>query len=132
MTYLQGLAQDGRFVVLRGEERVVIAARPRVLARDRPDRSPALGYDQPVGLVEARVTGENRIEVVSRGVTALRLHLAEGLVDFAKDLVVTWNGRTVFQGPPPRSAAWLISEAVRSGPGAPVWRGSLDLAAPAR
>ena len=127
--FLDGLQADGRFVLLRGAERVETKARPRVLPQDVPRRPGSLGYDRPVGIVRAEVVAPNRIEIASRGVTALRLHLAAPLVDFSKDLVVTWNGRTVFEGSPPESGAYLLAQAIRSGPGAPTWRGSLDLGA---
>ncbi|MHC5010045.1 MAG: carboxylesterase family protein [Planctomycetota bacterium] len=128
--YLEGLEEDGTFTVRRGDEELVIETRPRVLERDRPSRPGALGYDRPVGRVHAQALEGNRIDLQSTGVRAIRLHLAEPLVDFGRELVVRWNGKTVFAGPPPQDASYLLAQAARNGPGAPVYRGSLEIRAP--
>lgn len=131
--YLESLeGKDGVFTVRREGARVEIRARPRVLAEDRPARPAELGYDRPVGLLEVEAKDGNRIEVRTRSVRSLRLFLAEPLVDFSKELVVVVNGTERFRGKPPQDAALTLAEAVRGGPGAPVFRGAITLEVPPR
>jgi membrane-associated protease RseP (regulator of RpoE activity) len=124
--YLAGLEEvDGEFTVQRESETVTIKTRPRVLASDGPD--PALGYGKPSGRVVAEVKEGNRIEVKTRGVGALRLHLARPLVDLEKEVVVVLNGKEVFKGVPKPDAAYLLDQTLRRLPGDPLYEANLTL-----
>lgn len=124
--YLDGLeGKDGEFTVKRGEETLTLKTKPRVLASDAPPAD--LGYGKPSGRVLATVTGPNRIEVKTRGVSSLRLHLARPLVDPAQDLVVRLNGKEVFRGKVKPEAAYLLAQALSSLPGDPLFEAQLTL-----
>ncbi|MFV1959665.1 MAG: PDZ domain-containing protein, partial [Planctomycetota bacterium] len=128
--YLQGLDdEDGLFTVRRGEETLEIETRPKVLDQDRVElkRPKELGYDVSPGLVVARNRGGNVLEIQTRGVGTLRLHLAEPMIDFSKELVVRVNGKERFRGTPPQDAAVMLAEAVLNVPGGPLYRGTLDV-----
>jgi hypothetical protein len=127
-TALASLAdRDGVFTVLRGEEEKTLSCRPRVAQASGVERSAALGYGLPSGLVEARVTAPNRIEVKTRHVGALKLHLASGLVDLKAPVTVVLNGAVVYQETPVGSVGYVLSEALRGGPGAPAWQAGILL-----
>jgi hypothetical protein len=124
--YLAGLgAGEGEFLVKRREQTLTLRAGLRVLAADLPD--PALGYGKPSGRVIAEVKDGNRIEVRTRGVSSLRLHLARPLVDPTTELVVVWNGKEAWRGVPKVDAAYLLDQALRGLPGDPLYEAQLTL-----
>lgn len=126
--FLEGLGEeDGAFTVMRGEERLTIETRPRVLAQDTP-RPPELGYDRPVGHVEARALGGGRYEITSKGVSRLRLHLVREQATPGEPVVVVWNGRTVHDATPAIDPSYALAEAATRGAGAPLAWAYLDLA----
>ena len=86
-----------------------------------------MGDGKPSGRAIAEVKDGNRIEVKTRGISALRLHLARPLVDPTKDLVVTLNGKEAFRGVPKADAAYLLDQALRSLPGDPLYEANLTL-----
>ena len=63
----------------------------------------------------------------TRGVSALRLHLARPLVDPTKELVVVLNGKEAFKGVPKPDAAYLLDQALRSLPGDPIYEANVTL-----
>lgn len=124
--YLDTLAnQDGTFTVKRGEETKVLITRPRLLAQDAPPAE--LGYGRPSGRVKAAWTAKNRVELSTRGVAAVRLHLARPLVDLDQDLTVLLNGKTAFQGRVKADAAYMLDAALRRLPGDPLYEAALTL-----
>ena len=127
--YLDKLGEsEGEFAVKRGEESLTLKLKPRVLASDVQGPPPAeLGYGKPSGRVIAEVKDGNRIEVKTRGVSALRLHLARPLVDPTKELVVVLNGKEAYKGVPKGDAAYLLDQALRGLPGDPLYEANLTL-----
>jgi hypothetical protein len=128
--YLNEIAEgedDGVFLVKRAEKEVEVRARPEILAKDRPARPSALGYDVPRGVIVAEIQDGNVIDVRTHGVLRFRLHLSPDLVDFTKPLTVRINGEDtpLYEGPAPTSASYVLAEAVQQGPGAPLTLGFL-------
>ncbi len=128
LNVLSGGTTDGTFVVRRGDEEVEVHARPRVLDMDRAPQPAELGYGVEPGIVHAKLAGPGTIEVGTRGVSRLRLHLAPELVDLSKELVVTVNGAERYRGVPVLDVATLLGEACERGPGAPRYAAVLDFA----
>ena len=108
--------RDGTFVLERDGERVEVRARPRVMEADRVPPSPqGPGVGEPAGLVVARLAAANRIEVTTRGVKRLRLHLGPEQVDLASPLTVVVDGTVRFEGRLDGNVAYVLSEAWRDG-----------------
>jgi poly(3-hydroxybutyrate) depolymerase len=124
--YLDSLGTtDGAFTVKRGEQTLTLTTRPRILKQDEP--SPSLGYGLPSGRIVAEVKAPDRIEVRTRGVRRLRLHLARPLVDTSRPLTVMLNGKQAFQGQPAPEVGHLLGEALRALPGDPVFEAQITL-----
>jgi membrane-associated protease RseP (regulator of RpoE activity) len=124
--YLEGLqGGEAEFTVKRGEQTLTLKTKPRVIDSDKPP--PELGYGKPSGRVRAEVTAPNRIEVKTRGVSALRLHLARPLVDPGKEVVVLLNGKEAFKGVPSSDAPYLLDQALRGLPGDPLFEAHVTL-----
>lgn len=121
--------EDGRFGVRRGDEELEIETRPKVLAADLagPERPAALGFDVAPGVVRARLESGNVVEIHARGVSKVRLHLAESMVDLDEALVVRVNGKEAFRGTVARDAAYLLTQAVEQVAGSPRYAAYLDL-----
>jgi acetyl esterase/lipase len=118
--YVAGLGDtEGVFTVRRGEEEVVLRARPRALDADRPPRPKELGYDVPSAHVAAEVVAPGRVRLRTRGVAALRLHLPREVWTPGVELVVECNGREAWRGVPAMDLAAMLAAAVRDGPGSP-------------
>jgi len=124
--FLAGLGEtDGEFGIQRGDKAVTLKTRPRLLKQDDP--SPELGYGKPSGRVVAEVKTPARIEVRTRGVAKLRLHLARPLVDPSHEVVVMLNGKEAFKGVPAADAGYLLGQALRTLPGDPVFEAQVTL-----
>ncbi len=117
--------RDGTFTLLRGEDEVEVKTRPRPV-KSSLERPADRGYGAPSGRVEAKVEG-NEITLRTRHVKRLKLHIADGLVDLAKPVRVVVNGTLRHEGLVKSDVGYLLTEAVRGGPGAPVFEGSLTL-----
>ncbi len=120
--------RDGRFVLMRGEERVEVSARPTVVASDLEVPTPTgPGIGAPAGVAEAKIVSPQRIEVRCRGVRRLRLHLDPAQIALDAPLTVVVNGEIRFEGVPRRGAAYVLNEAWRDG-GVPRYHAHLVLA----
>jgi hypothetical protein len=115
----------GVFTVRRGEAEVELTARPRSVA---PERPPGLGYGAPSASIDARVAQGGEIHVRTRHVARFKLHLAPPLVDLARPIRVVVNGKERFEGKVAGSVGHLLNEAVRAGPGAPLYHAVLVIA----
>ncbi len=111
----------GTFTIKRGDEELFVDCLPRPAPRSKE-----LGYGLPSGRIEARVEA-NTIHVTTRHVAAFRLHLADGLVDLAKPVKVMVNGTVKHDGVVKSTTGYVLQEAVRGGPGAPLYRASIVL-----
>jgi len=119
--------REGVFTVKRGDEELEIQCQPRVAKNTDAKRPKALGYGLPSGRIEASVAAGNRIDVKTRHVGLLKLHLAPGLVDLTKPVTVFVNGKQRFVARPTGNVAYVLGEAVRGGPGAPAWQAAILL-----
>ena len=124
--YLPTLAEkDGSFRIQRGEETLTLSMRPRA---PKPEPlPPELGYGKPSGRIQAEVKGPNRIEVRTRGVARLRLHLARPLVDTQQEVTVVVNGVEAWKGRVTPEPTYVLAEALRSLPGDPLFEGQVTL-----
>ena len=120
-------ADEGVFHVQRGDETLEIRCRPRVAGAGNVPRPKELGYDVPSGRVEARVGEDGRIDLTTRHVARLALHLADGLVDLSKPLHVYVNGVLRFEGLAAGDTGYVLQQAVRQLPGSPVYRAKVIL-----
>ena len=118
---------QGTFRVQRGDKELELRCQPRALPSAGIPRPPALGYDRPSGRIEAQVLDGNVIDVKTYQIKVAKLHLASGLVDLEKPVIVKLNGKTVHEQVPQGNVGYLLSEAIRAGPGAPVWQASILL-----
>lgn len=126
--YLAGLEdEDGTFTVKRGDDEVVLTARPKSLEKDRQAQPEGRGYGVVPGIVSARVMDGNVLALETRGVAKVRVYLVEGLVDFDRELAIAVNGRKRFKGLPPQDPAVVLAEAARTIPGSPIVRGYVDI-----
>jgi len=119
--------RDVTFRVLRGGTQVELVARPRRLQAGTRPTAEERGYAARPGTVTAEVRPGNRIEIVTDGVGALRLHLLPALLDLEQELIVVVNGKEAWRGPVPLDLDHFLAEAWRNGPGAPAVVGCLDL-----
>jgi len=117
----------GVFRVQRGEDEVDLTCLPRAAGMGKVKRPADRGYGLPSGRIEARVMKGNRIDVTTWHVGRFRLHLADGLVDLTAPLHVYVNGALKFEGLARGTTGYVLDEAVRGGPGAPLFRASLLL-----
>lgn len=105
--------------VLREGKAIEIVIEGRVPAGGGSPRPAALGYDVPAGVVHARRVSRSRIEIRTRGVAALRLHLSEALLDLTQPIEVVVNGTRRFQGVVKPDVAYALGEIRRSGSATP-------------
>ncbi|MDJ0974572.1 MAG: PDZ domain-containing protein [Planctomycetota bacterium] len=111
--------REGKTVALE------IAARvPDGAAGTRPA---ALGYDVPVGVVVAKRTSRTRIDLRTRHVGALRLHLSRALVDLEQPIEIYVNGKRRFRGVVKPDVAYALGEIRRSGSATPHYEAPLVL-----
>jgi predicted esterase len=92
-------------------------------------RKEAFAHRKPSGRVDIARKG-NAFEAKTRGVAAFTLLLAPDVIDFDQPVVVTVDGRRVFDGKVERSAATLLRHAARDDDRTMLYGAELKIAVP--
>ncbi|MEO6708764.1 MAG: prolyl oligopeptidase family serine peptidase [Planctomycetota bacterium] len=84
---------------------------------------------RPTANIEIEIQGQN-VKLTSKGVKRATLYCARELLDVAKPIEVTWNGKRAFQGTPERNFVTALSVALDRADWTQTFECSIELRCP--